>query len=399
MTTVAEAVALIDTHVRPWPAEIVSIDAAAGRVSTEDVAAERDIPAFDRVTMDGIAIAWAGYANGTREFTSIGTQAAGVPPFKTDSESECVRVMTGAVLPRGTDTVVPIERIALEGRLATIEANAVIEQGQFVHRRGSDRRGGSIVLKAGTRLGAPEIAVLASVGKASVSVCRQLRIAVISTGDELVGVDEPVAPHQIRSSNGRAIEASLTLNDCGTVTRRRLRDEPDNLLAELQMLHDTHDALVLSGGVSMGDFDFVPGALKHLGAKLVFHRIEQKPGRPMWFGISRSEKPIFALPGNPVSTLACMTRYVVPALRRALGYAQQPEYAILADAPSGGPERFTWFVPVTLKTNTNGELIAATHQINTSGDFSSLAATDGIAQLDPGDENRAAGCVVQVFRW
>mgnify|MGYP001811950347 CR=1 FL=1 len=399
MTTVTEAVALIDSHVRPWPAEQVPIDAAAGRVIAQDVAAERDIPAFDRVTMDGIAIAFAAYAEGHHDFVSIGTQAAGVPPFDVTDQGNCVRVMTGAVLPRGTDSVVPIERITLDDEVAKIDQLASVERGQFVHNKGSDRKGGSVVLRNGTPLGAPEIAVLASVGQASVLVSPQPRIAVISTGDELVGVAEPVAAHQIRSSNDRAIEATLRLHNCGVVTRRRLRDEPDNLLAELETLHDSHDALILSGGVSMGDFDFVPGALKHLGAKLVFHRIEQKPGRPMWFGISHNNKPIFALPGNPVSTLACMTRYVVPALRKALGYPQQPEYAVLADSPQGGPERFTWFVPVTLQTNTDGQLVAATHQINTSGDFSSLAATDGIAQLDPGDENRTEGRVVQVFRW
>jgi len=173
----------------------------------------------------------------------------------------------------------------------------------------------------------------------------------------------------------------------------------DWMLAELTALHESHDALILSGGVSMGDFDFVPGALKHLGAELVFHRIEQKPGRPMWFGVSRNAKPIFALPGNPVSTLVCMARYVVPALRTALGDAPPPEHAILKNVPDGGPARFTWFVPVTLRTNTSGQLEAAAHAINTSGDFSALAGTDGIAELAADPDSRKAGAVVQVFRW
>jgi molybdopterin molybdotransferase len=349
--------------------------------------------------MDGIAIAWNTYEQGLRTFTSAGTQAAGVPPMKMTGDAQCVRVMTGAVLPRGTDTVIPTERITFDGPEATIDSDADVAAGQFVHRKGSDRSQGTVVLRSGTQLGPPEMAVLASVGRAAISVARLPRIAVISTGDELVGVDEPVAPHQIRSSNGRAIEAALHSHHCGVVTRRRLRDEPENLLTELAALHEVNDVLILSGGVSMGDFDFVPGALQHLGATLVFHRIDQKPGRPMWFGTSGDDKPIFALPGNPVSTLVCMARYVVPALRKALGAARPPEFAVLTDTLTEGPARFTWFVPVTLRSTTDGKLTATPHQINTSGDFSSLAATDGIAELGPREDDRAQGAVARIFRW
>jgi molybdopterin molybdotransferase len=399
MTAVSEATAMIHAHVRVWPAETISIDNALDRVLAAEVRAERDVPAFHRVTMDGIAIAHCGLGQGRRNFSIAGTQPAGAPPMAIAGTDECIRVMTGAVLPVGTDTIVPVERVRLADDEAVVDTDAEIQLGQFVHRQGTDRKQGSVVLNEGTRIGPPEIAVLASAGKSSLSVSRVPRIAVISTGDELVGVDEPVAPHQIRSSNGRAIEAALRRHHCAEVTRRRLRDEPENLLTELTALHASHDALILSGGVSMGDFDFVPGALKHLGAELVFHRIEQKPGRPMWFGISGDAKPIFALPGNPVSTLVCMTRYVIPALRKALGAAPRPEYARLAAAATHGPPKWTWFVPVTLQSLDNGTLQAHSHAINTSGDFSSLAGTDGIAELGPGEEQRAAGAVVRVFRW
>jgi molybdopterin molybdotransferase len=349
--------------------------------------------------MDGIAIAYRAFHAGRREFACVGTQPAGTPPGAIDNDTQCLRVMTGAVLPGGTDTVIPIERIELHDTEAAIKADAAVADGQFVHRQGSDRVRDAIVLQAGTRIGSPELAVLASVGQASVTVSQLPRIAVVSTGDELVGVEEPLAPHQIRSSNGRAIEAAIHLHHCGRVTRRRLRDEPDNLLAELEALHDSHGAMILSGGVSMGDFDFVPGALQHLGARLVFHRIEQKPGRPMWFGVSQAGKPIFALPGNPVSTLVCMARYVIPALCAAVGNPQQAEFAELGDTLTGGPSRFTWFVPVTLQTNREGRLIANPRMINTSGDFSTLAATHGIAEIGISDADRSHGAVVQVFRW
>jgi molybdopterin molybdotransferase len=399
MTTASEATQLIHGHMRPWPPQTVTIDQCLDRVLAEEIRAERDVPAFDRVTMDGIAIAHSPRAAQERRFAIAGTQPAGVAPLTITGPDQCVRVMTGAVLPRGTDTVVPVERLTLTHDTAVIEAGTELERGQFVHRQGSDRRAGSVVLDAGTRIGPPEIAVLASVGRSTLAVSRIPRIAVISTGDELVGVDEPVAPHQIRSSNGRAIEAALLRHRCAEVTRRRLRDEPDDLLAALDALHASHDVLILSGGVSMGDFDFVPGALKHLGAELVFHRIEQKPGRPMWFGVSASGKPIFALPGNPVSTLVCMTRYVIPALLAALGAPPHAEYARLAETAADGPREWTWFVPVTVTSLADGTSLAKSHAINTSGDFSSLAGTDGIAELDAGEANRSAGAVVRVFRW
>jgi molybdopterin molybdotransferase len=399
MTTASEATRLISEQMRLWPTQIVSIDECLDHILAEEVRAERDVPAFDRVTMDGIAIEHSRFAAGERRFSIAGTQAAGVPPLHVAGAHECVRVMTGAVLPHGTDTVVPVERLTLTETEAVIEPAAAIGAGQFVHRQGSDRRRGAAVLEAGTRIGPPEIAVLASVGRAALRVSRLPRIAVVSTGDELVGIDEPVAPHQIRSSNGRAIEAALLRHHCAQVTRRRLRDEPENLLGEITQLHESHDALILSGGVSMGDFDFVPGALGQLGARLVFHRIEQKPGRPMWFGVSRDDKPIFALPGNPVSTLVCMTRYVIPALRGALGAPAPAEYARLAAEAADGPPNWTWFVPVTLVSLDDGTLQAHSHAINTSGDFSSLAGTHGIAELAPGDAHRRRGSVCSVFRW
>lgn len=381
-----------------WPAETVPIDDACGRILAEDVAAERDIPAFDRVTMDGIAFAYGAYARGIRDFEIVSTLPAGAPAPSLRDASHCIRVMTGAVLPQGADTVVPIERIMVRNDRASIAASASVSAGQFIHTRGSDRAQGARVLAAGTAIGPTEMAVLASVGKARVQVSKLPRIAVVSTGDELVGVDDPLLAHQIRSSNGRAIAAALERHCCGQITRKRLKDEPESLLSTIQTLHAENDALVLSGGVSMGDFDFVPAALERLGARLVFHRIEQKPGRPMWFGVSPEGKPIFALPGNPVSTLVCLTRYILPALRRALGSTdERRELVRLGRTIDDGPSKLTYFVPVCLTWSDDAAALAMPRTINTSGDFSSLAGTDGIVELPPGQ--RAAGTPVALYRW
>lgn len=399
MTEVAEAEALILEHMPRFASRAVPLAECVDRVLAQDVAAERDQPPFDRVTMDGIAIAYRDWAAGTRELTVVGTQAAGMPAFTVTRAGQCVEVMTGTVLPAGTDTVIPIERIERRGAAAVISPSANVTERQFVHARGSDRAGSSIVLRAGIRIGPPELAVLASAGLKSVAVAELPRVAVISTGNELVDVDAPIEPYQIRSTNDRAIEASLVRHRLATVTRTHLRDDLDALEAAIAKLDAESDALILSGGVSMGQFDFVPAALERLGAKLVFHRVRQRPGKPMWFGLSARRKPIFALPGNPVSTLVCTTRYILPALRTALGLAPAPKEIVALAAPGEASPELTHFLPVKLASSDTGTALATPRPTNTSGDFAALAGTDGFVELPPRASPHPAGTPARLFRW
>lgn len=399
MTEVAAAEASILAHMPRFPARHEPLSACAGRVLAEDVQAERDQPPFDRVTMDGIAIAFRDFAAGQRSFAVRGTQAAGAEPFAVEAAAECVEVMTGAALPRGTDTVVPVERVQRSGTSAVIAADAAVNEGQFVHRRGSDHSAGRTILRAGTQLQAPEIAVLAGAGRATALVADLPRVAVISTGDELVDAGFAVAPHQIRSTNDRAVEASLTQHRLGSVTRARLRDDANALAVAIDRLDSELDVLVLSGGVSMGKFDFVPSVLTELGAKLVLHKVEQRPGRPMWFGVSARGKPIFALPGNPVSTLVCATRYLLPALRHASGLPPSPPELVELTAPIEGMPTMTLFAPVRLSSSERATLRADPRPTNTSGDFVSLAGTDGFVELPPKHGSYPAGTVARLFRW
>jgi molybdopterin molybdotransferase len=400
MTDVAEAERLIAERMPRRPIVQLPIQSVAGHILAEPITAERDQPPFDRVTMDGIAIASAAWASGRRSFSIEGIQAAGAAATTCSALDSCIRVMTGAVRPEGTDAVIPIERIRIDSETAAVDDNAVVTPGRFIHGQGSDRRRGDTVLEPGIRIGPAEIAVLASAGRAQVATAAVPRIAIISTGDELVAVDAPaIAPYQIRSSNDLAIAAGVERLGLGECQRILLPDDPKTILKQVLRLHDASDILILSGGVSMGDFDFVPAVLEQLGSTLVFHRIEQKPGRPMWFGISGAGKPIFALPGNPVSTLLCMTRYVVPALRLALGCPPAtPEYARLSE-PVEGPAKFTYFVPVRLRWNNDGGEIAEPRPTNTSGDFASLAATDGFIELASGRGHHPAGTAGRIFRW
>jgi molybdopterin molybdotransferase len=396
---VADAAALIASNMPAYPATPLPLDDCAEGILREAVCAERDQPPFDRVTMDGIAIRHAAFAGGRREFRVVGTQAAGAAALSLGNDANCVEIMTGAALPADADTVIPVERIQRQDEVAILEPGYEPGAGQFVHRRGSDHAAGQPLLVPGVRLGPPEMAVLTISGKASFAIGRWPRLAVISTGDELVEPGLPIEPFQIRSSNDRAIVASLRRRGCLSATRARLPDEPAELRRVIAALHEAHDVLVLSGGVSMGKYDYVPQIMAELGVELVFHKVLQRPGLPMWFGVSADRKPVFALPGNPVSSLVCFVRYVAPAIERALGLARQHRERVrLAETVRFEPD-LTWFLPVALKVTADGNWEAIPRPTNTSGDFVSLAGTDGFVELPRGQADFPAGFPAEFFPW
>ena len=396
---VADAVALATSRVTGWGTMHVPLNAALGQVLRQRVTAERDQPPFDRVTMDGIALAHETLAAGLRTFRVVATQAAGSAPVPLPDRQSCVTVMTGAALPPGADTVVPVERITRDSSAATIEAAYSAKAGQFVHRRASDHRQDDTLLEPGALLGAPELAILTVGGSDCVEVARRPHIAVISTGDELVEVGQPLGPTQIRASNDRALAAALVQRGFTDCVRRHLPDDRAVLERELRQLLAEQDVLILTGGVSMGEFDFVPGVLAALGMELVFHKVLQRPGMPLWFGVSPAGKPVFALPGNPVSSLVCLVRYVLPALLAALGTAPRPTPVVqLATAVHFEPD-LAYFVPVRLEYSVDGRCIANPKATNTSGDFVALGGTDGFVELPRGQSDFPAGYAARFFAW
>jgi molybdopterin molybdotransferase len=396
--TVDEAVALIAAAMPVYPAVRVPLAAAAGAVLREPVHAERDQPPFDRITMDGIAAAHADLA-AHRELRVRGTQGAGAAALALQAPGDCVEVMTGGVLPAGADTVIPIERIKRSGTTAIIEAGYCAQPGQFIHRRGSDHVQGQQLLAPGLRIGAPEMAILTIGGRTDVAVTRAPRIAVISTGDELVDVGEPIAPYQIRSSNDRAIEVALRARHLPHVVRMRLPDDPAVLEREIGRLHRENDVLVLSGGVSMGQYDHVPQTLATLGVRLVFHKVTQRPGLPLWFGVDGGGKPVFALPGNPVSSLVCLVRYAIPAIEQAMGANPRPVPRVRLSAAVDFAVDLTWFLPVKLGYREDGAVAAIPQPTNTSGDFVALGGTDGFVELPRGQDHFPAGYAAKFFAW
>ena len=399
MLTPAEADQLIGQHLQCLPIESLPLAQCAGAVLRENIYAERDQPPYDRVAMDGVALDSLAVSGGERSFRIQATQAAGDAPLALDAPAHCIEVMTGAVLPEGCDSVVPVEQLTIEGGHATLAPDAEVEAWQNVHRRGTDTRQGALLVNAGQRLRAPEIAIAASAGMARIRVASQPMLAVISTGNELVEPGEPVLAHQVRRSNAYAIVGALREHGFQRVADDHIRDDAEELRERLHFHLETHDVLVLSGGVSMGRFDLVPQVLGELGVRTIFHKVAQRPGKPLWFGVAPSGAAVFGLPGNPVSTLVCLTRYVLPALRGSLGQSPQPVQRMALAGPVTVTPALTHFIPVRLEQDDWGREWAVPAPTNGSGDFTGLVGTEGFVELPPGPNTYAKGFVTRLHRW
>ncbi len=397
LISVSQAQALIAGHMPSFGSERVPLERAAGRILRQAVHAEHDHPPFDRVMMDGIAVHWR--ATLPRDLAIAGAQMAGMRLQTLAAGDACIEVTTGAMLPAGCDCVIPVEQLQREGARYRLLDGYRPLQGQFVHRQGSDCVAGTLLLEPGTRIGAPEMALLAANGLASVEVARVPSIAIASTGDELVSVAAPIGEGQIRRSNDIAMATALRLHGFDRVTLDHVVDDEAATRDTLTHLLAEHDVLILSGGVSMGQRDYVPAALDALGVRRVFHRIAQRPGKPMWFGIGPRGQAVFALPGNPVSALVCAVRYARPALLAAMGLAAAPPEQVCLDAEVEANASLACFVPVHVRTDGQGRLLAHPVPARTSGDFSSLPRTHGVVQVPSGDRPVSVGTVLPLYRW
>ncbi len=402
MISPVEADALIAGQVTCLPIESLPLVQCVGAVLRENIYAERDQPPFDRVAMDGFAVSTAGLRSG-KPLLVQAMQAAGDPPLSLASPQHAIEIMTGAVLPAGCDAVIPVE----QSRLSEIEPQTVsfdpelrIAVGQNIHRRGSDVRQGALLLSNGVRLGAPEIAVAAGAGMPRIRVSAQPTISVVSTGNEIIEPGEPILAHQVRRSNAYGIVAALRRQGFQRIADEHLPDELGALKSRLRVLVQTHDVLILSGGVSAGRLDLVPAALAGIGVREVFHKVAQRPGKPLWFGIAPTGTAVFALPGNPVSTLVCLARYVLPALYAAMGETppRTPERIALAAAVEVRAA-LAFFMPVKIMIDDWGRPWAEPRTTNGSGDYAALTGTDGVVELPPGPHTHPKGFVARLHRW
>jgi molybdopterin molybdotransferase len=399
MLTPTEAEAIILASIPPMPTEDVPLAEAHGRVLRTNIRADRDLPPFDRVMLDGYALRAAAWTAGTQTFRVTGLQAAGMIPQKLAAGDACIEVATGAALPEAADCVVPYEDTTREGEMATISTAVKLAPGHAVHRHGSDYAAGTVIVPAGTRLTGREIAVAAACGCAALAVNSQPKIAVIVTGDELVDVGAEVGPHQLRRSNDYALRAALHAAGWLRVERFHLHDMRHEIEHTLWHILAEFDVVLLTGGVSKGKFDFLPAVLTELGVQKKFQGVAQRPGKPLWFGLSQRARPVFALPGNPVSSYTCLHRYVLPALAQAAGAPPPAPRLAALTAPVTFKPLLTYFLPVKISSNPAAGLLATPAAVNTSGDFAGLVDTDGFVELPAGQDEFPAGTVARFWTW
>jgi len=393
MISVEKATEIVLAHSVDWGTEEISLDHGINRVLSEDLHTDRDMPPFDRVTMDGIAIKYHDYKVGERQYQITGMAAAGSPLQGWTGSGTCLEVMTGAILPTGTDTVIRYEDLSVAEGQATILIDS-IKGGQNIHQRGSDREEGSLIVRRGTILSPAEINIAATLGKSRLNAQRLPKTVVFSTGDELVPIDSIPAPHQIRRSNSHMVRASLTSFGIQAEVLH-IKDDQEQLTKELSHILDQYDLVILSGGVSAGKYDLIPDTLKSLGVQQHFHKVRQRPGKPIFFGSKSDGTTVFGLPGNPASTFLCTNKYILPWLNNSLGLSIKNISAIMAEDITFSKD-LTYFAQVKLEI-LEGRLLAYPVLGKGSGDLANLADADGFVEISAALPGLTKGDIAPVY--
>ncbi len=396
------ALRLVQDHIKLADVEELKYDAAFGRVLAADVRADRDYPPFDRSMMDGFAVRSADLAAdpGRELIVAAVVNAGEAAPENTAAPGHCVRIMTGAPVPAGFDAVIRIEDSTEQNQRVRFVCDAP-EPGRNIARRGEDLRAREVMAAQGSRVDHAVTGVLATTGTVRPTVYRPPRTAILTTGDELVDPAQTPAAHQIRASNGFVLAAQL--RRYGVDARMEHRGDDRGAIEEaLRELLDPRgyaaELLLLTGGVSMGDRDFVPAALASAGIRNVFHRINVKPGKPLWFGTGE-RTAVFGLPGNPFSVQACCRIFVESYLRSALRFPEEPVQRFpLAGGRRKKGERHEFFPCRPVPTGSGAmQLMEVT--FNGSGDVRAGLGSTGLA-LHPAEQSElAAGAVVRYFPW
>ena len=409
MHTVEEALEAVRAALagRRTAIETVALDEALGRFLTEDVAMDHDVPPFDRATMDGFAVRAADVAAPDARLTVVDVVHAGRAGTHAVGAGQAVMIMTGAPLPAGADAVVPVEDTSAfdaERRAVirvppgagadpggrVVRMRVAVPAGHAISKRAEQVAAGTTVARAGTRIHPGVVGVLATAGKVRVAVAARPRVAVVTTGDEVVPAGETPGPSRLRDGNGPALAAQALRAGAVAVRAGPVPDDPRALGAAFARGLDA-DVLCVSGGVSMGEKDLVPGVLASLGVERVFHRWAVKPGGPLWFG-RRGGTLVFGLPGNPAAAFVGFEVLVVPALRALLGAPFAPRETVRAryDGTTGKALPRRLFVPV--RRGAEGATATATPVRWTgSGDPFALATADGLAPVPEGTRIERAG--------
>jgi molybdopterin molybdotransferase len=397
MLAVADAQKLILGNTQPLTPQLVPLtESALGLLLAEDVVSDLDMPPFDKAMMDGYAVRTADLNQGRGVLSVVEEIVAGKAPQTTLSAGRCARIMTGAPIPVGADAVVQVEHTKLleDGRVA-IEGPP-LRVGQNVLSQGREMRRGETVLATGSLLRPQEMGLLATLGHVSIHAIPRPTVAILPTGDELVEAGDTPRPGQIRNSNGPMLVAQTSRAGGLPKYLGIARDNPDDLRSRINQGLEA-DVLILSGGVSVGKRDLVPHVLHEAGVVAHFHKVDMKPGKPLFFA-TRDRTLVFGLPGNPVSSLVGFELFVRPALRRLRGHADAgPKMinAILVEDYAYTTDRPTYH-PASLKITANGNRVHIVPWFG-SPDLRGLVAANALVVLPPGDLVHRAGSVYPVL--
>ena len=374
-----EALNLIQGLIVPQQVQNVAIQDAIGLILAEDLTADRDFPPFNRAMMDGIAIKNTAIKKWLIEDIAF----AGEPQKHLRDSNAAIEIMTGAPVPLECSSIIKIEDIMFVDiageKWAEYVGQDAIKHGQFIHIQASDCKKNDLILSSGTKIGPVEIAIAATIGKSELSVFKKPAIAIFSTGDEIVAIHEKPQAHQIRSSNSVMLESVLKSHGFST-TVAHMKDEKSVVAKSLESALEKHEILLLSGGVSAGKKDFIPEVLAELGFKPIFHKIAQKPGKPLYVGNRADGRLVFAFPGNPISTLTCFWIYFLPWV---LGNRLVLSTISVVNLPSSNPKLDQW-LPVKIK---GGQ--AETLKNNGSGDLFHWKFADGLLWQKAGSTDQS----------
>jgi molybdenum cofactor synthesis domain-containing protein len=399
MIAVAEAIQIVLQQTPSLGSESVPLPEALGRILSEDVVADTDLPPFDRAQMDGYAVRSADVANAPVRLRIVGESAAGAGWHREMKAGEAVRIMTGAPVPAGADAVQQVELTREVNGDGLVEILEPVNTGRSIVRQADEIKAGATVLRAGEEINAAMVATLASFGYAHVKVGRRPRVAVMATGTELVDVDQKPARDQIRDSNNYTIAAYATLAGA-TVERLPLAgDDTDGLKKQIAEAVKRSDVLITSGGVSMGVYDFTKAALKELGAQIFFERVALRPGKPTVFA-RLGNTLVFGLPGNPVSVAVTFNLFARTALRAMQGARNAElsrETAVLARDVKGSVDRES-YLPASLRTDEKGMLLAEPLKWGGSSDFVAFARAMALIKVVAGIGVIAAASPVTIVR-
>lgn len=401
MISLQEAQELVHGYALPLPPVRVTPPNSLGLVLADDVRSSVDCPAYDKAMMDGYAVIAADIERGCRELSVLDEVHAGQLPRHTVVQGTAIRIMTGAAIPAGANAVVMVERTERLGEdRVRIDAETV-PLGKNVMRRGTSLRCGDIVIGRGSRIRSIEVGLLAEVGQVDVAVTPLPRVAVMATGNELVPYQQTPPEGKIRNSNGPMLMAAAAWSGATPIELGIVSDDRKELAEGFAGGLEAADVLVLSGGVSAGVKDLVPGVLTELGVMEVFHKVRLKPGKPVWFGVrdeGQRHRLVFGLPGNPVSSLVCFQLLVRPALLGLAGRGAGRQETIqmpLAAAYQHRGDRPTYY-PVRTVQWQGGPAIE-TLNWKGSADLATLATATGLAHFPAGDASYEAGMPVEVL--